>query len=320
MATTPDGSVVVAGAADSPDSCQKVVVVVWRLLPSGAPDPGFGDGRYSAAVDPDICGVTTMSFDGQGRPVVLYSTAPQPDTPVCALERFGADGSTIDVPYHLHANAVFTAAPFAGDDCLTAVALADGRVIVVGRHRVFRLAADGTLDTSYGTAGSTVLDGYSPTGTLSAARTADGGLILGGDTFDGHGYRFMLTRLTPDGAVDPTFGVGGRAVVGFADVAPEPAGPENTDHLSAVHVRSDGTIVAVGTTPVGLALVRLTAAGTPDPAFTADGRVVIGSPAVTWTTTSSVAEQTAVLPSGDLVVAFGTVVAQPVELVRLDLT
>ena len=66
-------------------------------------------------------------------------------------------------------NAVFTAAPFAGDGCPTAMALADGRVIVVGRHRVFRLAADGTLYTSYGTGGSTALDGYSSTGTFSAS-------------------------------------------------------------------------------------------------------------------------------------------------------
>jgi hypothetical protein len=129
-----------------------------------------------------------------------------------------------------------------------------------------------------------------------------------------------LTRLTPDGAVDPTFGAGGRAVVGFADVAGEPAGPENTDHLAAVHVRVDGTIVAVGTTPVGIAVVRLSVTGTPDPAFTAGGRVVIGALAVNWTTSSSVVEQAALLPSADLVVAFGAVAQQPVELVRLDLT
>jgi hypothetical protein len=53
---------------------------------------------------------------------------------------------------------------------------------------------------------------------------------------------FAAVRLTADGALDPTFGDGGRAAV------PVPAGSNNTASAAAVALQPDGRIVLAGST------------------------------------------------------------------------
>jgi len=93
---------------------------------------------------------------------------------------------------------------------LAMVALPDGRIEAIGAPDgqptpdalgVNRFLAVGTPDTSFGTAGSVLLDVSSPFDFRAAAVTADGGVIVGGS-----GLRMI--RLDSNGALDPSFGRG----------------------------------------------------------------------------------------------------------------
>ena len=116
--------------------------------------------------------------------------------------------------------------------------------------------------------------------------------------------RLTATRLenrwTPAaGDVDPTFGNGGIANLIFTD------GGFNT---SAVVSLPDGSIVVAGDLDSGdLSVVKLTAAGTLDPSFGTDGRVVLPATAAG----GSQAADIKILPDGRMLVLGSAVDAAP---------
>ncbi len=140
---------------------------------------------------------------------------------------------------------------------------------------VTRTNADLSLDRSYG------LDGTRFTGIgegcgscTPAALAPDGSLVLTGTTGDvpspsaRSNLRWALTRLTPQGAVDASFGASGIATIatdgparGF-NVAIGPGGTIVTEAQAANIMESR------------LLLTRLTPNGTPDPAF-AGGTLIV---------------------------------------------
>jgi uncharacterized delta-60 repeat protein len=95
-------------------------------------------------------------------------------------------------------------------------------------------------------------------------------LLVGGDT--------GVVRLLPTGRLDPTFGSGGHAAVGF------PGGPVSVPNLT---VQPDGKILWVGSVAntsgggnrTDFALERFTANGTPDKTFGRKGLVTTDVPA-----------------------------------------
>ena len=151
---------------------------------------------------------------------------------------------------------------------------ADGRLLLVstrqtaappfsfGAMQVTRMNADLSLDRSYGSDG-TATSGIGP-GT--AALAPDGSLVLSGSTGEltlptaPSTLRWALTRLTPGGVVDTSFGSGG-----IVTIAPEvPASGAD------VGFGPGGTIVAEGQSAgpnLRLMLTRLTSAGAPDSSF-----------------------------------------------------
>jgi uncharacterized delta-60 repeat protein len=111
---------------------------------------------------------------------------------------------------------------------------------------------------------------------------ADGKLVVAGDLVAGNSTDFLAAyRYLPDGALDPTFGTNGMALVdaGFDEQG------------RAVALQPDGKIVIAGSVQLtgGMSqfvVARLNADGTPDATFNADGNedgviviTVVGTPA-----------------------------------------
>ena len=145
----------------------------------------------------------------------------------------------------------------------------DGRLVLVGSGRsasrfelprflLARLTANGALDPSFGTGGFAAPDLQAG----GAALAPDGSIVLTGNTGRvspeiatnpqaPNTFRWVVQRLTPAGNVDPAFGsvaLGGQT-------------------SSAVVVRPDGRIVALGSDRNVSRLAGLTASGAPDPTF-----------------------------------------------------
>jgi uncharacterized delta-60 repeat protein len=127
----------------------------------------------------------------------------------------------------------------------------------------------GTLDPSFG--GDTVI---SPIGLgddygTSVAIDSSGRIVVAGHTYNGRNYDdFALTRYTPTGKLDDTFGMGGKVIsqIGAGD-----------DYGRSVVIDTSDRIIVAGYTNNGsnndFALVRYTSTGTLDDTFGTGGKV-----------------------------------------------
>lgn len=122
-----------------------------------------------------------------------------------------------------------------------------------------RLNADGSLDTTFGSGGSTSVD-FGATETVNAMiRQPDGKLVLVGSTSATGGGDFAIARLNADGSPDTTFATGGKETVDFGGL----------DAAAAVALAPDGKIVVAGQGGPGrdMVVTRLNIDGSIDTSF-----------------------------------------------------
>jgi len=153
---------------------------------------------------------------------------------------------------------------------------ADGKIVVVGRSGpedissdfyVSRYNADGTLDAGFGINGIVTTD-FSGAfdGASGVALQADGKIVVVGTTHIlGEPTDFGIARYLSNGALDASFGVGGKVAIDFA-------GQSDIGH--DVAIQPDGRIVVVGRGNISnFGIARCEANGSPDLTFGAGGKV-----------------------------------------------
>lgn len=162
--------------------------------------------------------------------------------------------------------------------------LPDGRILVLSDYfplgspggpkawLLHRLLSDGTLDTTFGVGGVSLIHRGTTTMHARALELGPLGTIyVGGYTSENGGLSlaWAIARLLPEGSLDSSFGFLGWALIDFPSTL-------NQDVLSDLVVGADGSTVAVGATNVSSGVTaagfaRLTANGVLDPAFGASG-------------------------------------------------
>jgi uncharacterized delta-60 repeat protein len=160
----------------------------------------------------------------------------------------------------------------------------DGKIVLAGMSRqgsgsafdylaVGRLNSDGSVDTTFGTAGSVVT---LPAGTSAfggadgraVAIQTDGKIVVAGyyNQNTGNGKQLLVARYLATGVLDTTFGTNGVAIFTTADQR----------EASSVAIQTDGKIVVAGLSqpsgmsPAGL-IVRLNSDGSLDTTFATGG-------------------------------------------------
>ena len=163
-------------------------------------------------------------------------------------------------------------------DYANAVAIqTDGKIVAAGTTwqgasrsdvALVRYTGGGIADTSFGTGGIVVTDlGGSEDEALAVAIQRDGKIVVAGHSLDGDTSSSVLMRYTAGGALDASFGQGGKVVTAMGGA-------------SGVAIQSDGKIVVAGVgwrsgkSKGDLALVRYTARGRPDSSFGSGGKVL----------------------------------------------
>jgi len=163
-------------------------------------------------------------------------------------------------------------------------------------------AAPGQLDPSFGAGGTVVTEFPSSySGARAVAVQADGGIVAAGFAHTNNSIisDFALTRYDASGALDPTFGTGGRVRTDFGG---------RFDEALAVAVQPDGRVVVAGNSSDAngsdMAVARYNSDGLLDTSFDGDGMALVdfGSEAS--------ARAVALQPDGRIVLAGG--VSQPV--------
>src|SRR6266540_1663765 len=171
----------------------------------------------------------------------------------------------------------------AGNDYAAAVAIQpNGKIVAGGDAQIgstlgFALArynADGSLDTSFGSGGrvtTAISDRYDLA--YAMALQPDGKIVFVGETRGGTATKYdaAVLRYTPAGALDTTFGSGGKVTTAYAT---------DNDGFEAVAVQLNGKIVAGGWTRQGtpplyeVSLARYNPNGSLDATFGTGGKVV----------------------------------------------
>ena len=256
-ALQPDGKIVLSG-----DSRLQVAVV--RLKANGALDTTFdGDGRKMISWGA-IGRATAVVVAPNGKLLVGGFSGPEGgNIQVARLKPNGA----LDPAF---ATGGIATVDFGGDDFGEAMARqADGRIVVTGRSTaagavVARLRATGVLDPDFGSGGRVTLAGGGSA--TAVAVQPDRRIVVAGNA--GISAMMVVTRLLPDGALDPTFDGDGTATIDFGSTS---------DIAAGVVLQPDGKIVVAGYTQASedIAVARLHANGSLDAGFGTGGKATI---------------------------------------------
>lgn len=237
----PDGKIVMAGSAGAPQ------FGIARVNSVGGLDNGFhGNGLRVVDFDGDFDIAEAVGLDGTKLVVAgTTTTAGPPVVDRLAIARVDSSG-LLDPSFGSGGKSQGGATEYPQGAKDLAVQ-PDGKTVVVGpgagNFGIARIQANGSYDPSFGTNGNFPI-GFGGNDTANAvALQPDGKVVVAGTDGDG----FAVARLTPDGALDPTFGTGGRATVNFGGV----------DVAHGLALQPDGNIVVVGTTGTDFAIARL---------------------------------------------------------------
>jgi uncharacterized delta-60 repeat protein len=195
-----------------------------------------------------------------------------------------------------------------GPDIAYAVAIDQGgRIVLAGADAlsnmaVARLTSTGTLDPTFNGSGTKVVGGprTGGGGARGLAIDAGGNIVLTGQAPTWGTLGFEVVRLTPAGALDPSFASGGVGIFSL--------GPYYQNQARRIGIDSAGRIIVSGSVedPASVqcnqfAAIRLTSAGVLDVSFAGSGIKIIPS------ATSCIEEADGLaIDSGDRIVLVGT--------------
>lgn len=244
---------------------------------SGALDTSFATGGRATSGVGFIVQNLGVQPDGH---IVLGGTAgTQPVRDMVAV-RFNALG-VADAAFGASGSARYD---FGGDEVAgDALVQRDGKVVLAGTvvsatgtssaQTIGRFNVDGTPDTTFAGTGKLALSPSQFNSFNGLHQQLDGKLVASGGRYTGVTFDCAVTRITPQGALDPTFGAGGYVTLDMN-------GHEN---CSAVTTDAQGRVVVAARRGDDnltdyLASGRFTAAGALDTSYASPNGWVIGAP------------------------------------------
>src|SRR5881394_1730403 len=252
VALQPDGKIIAAGTVFVdfiPGEPSNTDFALARYNPDGTPDATFGNGGQ---VSTDFVGLEDDAFSVLIQPdgkIVAVGSADSPATYYdFAAVRYLSNG-TIDTTFGVAGKVSTDFGDQNFDRARSAALQADGKIVAAGfaisqnggvqNFAVARYTSNGVLDTNFGTGGMTQIDfGNCCQGAAKVLLQSNGKIItVGGSNGESSEDDFLLARLTPTGALDATFGVGGTVRTSFGDL---------NGGANGAALQSDGKIMTVG--------------------------------------------------------------------------
>ena len=239
------------------------------------PVSGIADAAQGVALDPD------------GN-IVLAGSAGSART---ALARITPSGS-LDGTFGIGGLALNDLSVNLGDTLRAIVRMQDGRYVGCGTFFsagtatdfvVARFMADGSLDTTFDGVGYAVTSFLQsgPGGSLfdqcnALALQSDGKIVSAGFTAEAGPNHVALTRHTASGALDASFGSGGKVDISAA------FGASSNSEARALAIQPDGKLLVAGYASgpgnFEFLVIRLNVDGTPDTSFGSDSNGIVRTP------------------------------------------
>lgn len=225
-------------------------------------------GKVVTPIGPGYDSAQSVAVQSDGK-IVVAGFANNGSNHDFALVRY-TDSGALDTSFG--SGGKVTTAIGSGDDYGQSVAMqSDGKIVVAGRARIgsnqdfalVRYMVGGALDTSFGTGGKvTTAIGSGNDSGYSVVVQSDGKIVVAGDS----GGNIALVRYTDTGALDASFGIGGKVTTDMIG--------GSFDNGYSVVLQSDGKIVVAGSSTSDIALVRYTDSGALDTSFGIGGKVI----------------------------------------------
>ncbi|MBK8092785.1 MAG: choice-of-anchor D domain-containing protein [Verrucomicrobiaceae bacterium] len=275
IALQSDDKIVAAGYSITTGTADDFAIA--RYTSTGALDTSFDtDGKrvlpLAAGNNIDVARAVALHADGS---IVLAGYASNGNDTDVAVTRLEADGSTRST---FGSSGVALLNLGQGADYGFAMAIQPDQKIIAAGYiyqgnnddvTAARFLPDGTLDTSYGTAGKTLTRvGISAERAYGVAVQPDGKIVFGGYASISSSDDFMVMRQNADGTPDTSFGNNGSATTTIGT---------GTEQGRALLLQGDGRIVLAGYSSNGsnddYALARYNADGSLDGTFGTGGKV-----------------------------------------------
>ncbi|MGH9826953.1 MAG: delta-60 repeat domain-containing protein, partial [Blastocatellia bacterium] len=296
IALQSDGKIILAGHANMVNASNGDFALV-RYNMNGTLDSTFGNsGKVTTDFFNGADAAFDVAIDGNGKIVAAGQAVAPSSGSDFAVVRYNANGA-LDTSFN-HTGKVTTDFSGAYDEALAMRIQSDGKIVAAGwtslgqdfsfhdsdDFALVRYNADGTLDTTFGTAGKVKTDfEHGADRIVDLAIQADGklvgaGLAIGPMADSSTAFVFALARYNTDGSLDTTFGNQGLTTTDFF---------HDTDKAIAVSIQKDGNIVAVGSAgdpPLGsdFALARyIGASPAPTPDFSLSAASMVTGHAAT---------------------------------------
>lgn len=278
----PDGKIIVAGQSGVYPLFHAALA---RYNDDGSLDQTFGiDGKTVAALDDGGDILTSIVLQPNGKIVAAGALLHNNSTTGLLVARFNADGS-LDQTFGNNGRVVTTFGNGGNVAGNGVVLQPDGKIIVAGssgtgyslelsNFALARYNTDGSLDQTFGSGGKLITHFEGGFNTGSAARSValqpDGKIVVTGNYTQDYGVpsEFAVVRYNTDGALDSTFGSGGKVITALG-------GGDSLASFGAI--QPDGKIVVAGYLAVAshnhdFALARYNADGSLDPTFGSGGK------------------------------------------------
>ena len=225
------GRILAAGSATIGGS---LYFVLARYLTTGSLDTSFGSGGTTKIGVSSRDFVPAITLDRSGR--ILASGYSLSSGAHFRLARFldsGAIDTTFGVTGFVATGAQFRAVTVAADGTIFA---AGTSATPNGRFILSKYSADGILDTSFATAGSTSVTPGTSDQIYSLAIDISGRIVVGGSATVGGSMRFALGRFLATGELDSSFGTAGFNTITSG----------TSDSIASITIESSGRIIMGG--------------------------------------------------------------------------
>jgi len=237
----PNGKIVVAGSTLGSEGYDFALA---RYNDDGTLDAEFGmAGKVTTNFDSVFAQAFSVALQPNGK-IVAAGVALGEASNDFALARYNRDGSLDDG----FGTGGKVTTDFAGsiDQAFSVAVQPNGEIVAAGfayldvsNFALARYNSKGILDASFGNGGKVTTDFAGILDqALSVALQPDGKIVAAGMSLGtGTGYDFALARYSSSGALDPSFGTGGKVIEDFAGAG---------DGAHSVALQPDGKIVAAG--------------------------------------------------------------------------
>jgi len=251
-----------------------------RYLTTGTLDTSF---NTSGIVTTAIGSFTDEAYDlgiQEDGKIVVAGRSNNGTNDDFALARYNSNG-TLDSTFG--SNGITTTAFGSANDIAWALGIQeDGKIVLAGQtynganydFAMARYLSDGTLDSTFGTAGTVTTaigSGHDYVHTLGIQ--TDGKIVLAGEYYKDFNYYYTLARYFSDGTLDPSFGSAG--------ITTTAVGSGGNAELHALALQTDGKIVVAGysfnSVDFDFTLVRYNTNGTLDATFGTAGIIYTDS-------------------------------------------